>query len=124
MPSLIRGLSKPEQLKLLEDVNYLNTTEIKAFCTKHAIPCSIWIETEDGGRRKTRDDDRKGVMLNRIRHYLKTGKVLDATCFPSSVVSFDDLPLNVKPTDRLFYGQYDKSSSAMVGLLKKLILQR
>jgi hypothetical protein len=53
MRSLISVLSKTEQSKLLEDLNYLNMNEIKAFCNKHSIPYSIWIDTEDRGRRKT-----------------------------------------------------------------------
>ncbi len=105
---------------MLEDLNYLNLGEIKAFCNKHSIPYSIWIETKALGRRRTRDDDRKGVILDRIRHFLKTGEVLDATCFPVSVVCFDDFPEVIEPTYRLFYGQYDKKSSAMVGLLEEL----
>jgi hypothetical protein len=120
MPSPISGLSRSEQRQLLEDLNYLNMTEIKAFCNRHAIPCSIWIETTDGGRRKTKDDDRKGVVLDRIRHYLKTGKVLEPTCFPASVVCLDELPKVIRPNDRLFYGQYDKDNTAMAGLLDKL----
>jgi hypothetical protein len=120
MPSLIAGLSKREQLSFLEDLNYLNMGEIKLFCKKHFIPYSIWIEAIDGGRRKTRDDDRKGVILNRIRHYLETGEVLAATCFPPNVVCFDECPKNLTPTEKLFYGQYDKKSNVMVGLLEKL----
>jgi hypothetical protein len=120
MRSLISNLSGPEQWKLLEDLRYLNTGEIKAFSDRHAIPYSIWIETKDGGRRKTHDDDRKGVILDRIRHYLRTGEVLDATCFPVTVVCFDDFPSDIKPTDRICYGQYDKKSRVMVGLLEEL----
>jgi hypothetical protein len=120
MAGILSTLSKPDQLTLLDDLNYLNMHEIMAFCKKHSIPYSIWIETLDGNRRKTKDDDRKGVILERIRHYLRTGKVLDVTCFPANVVCFDELPEGLKPTDRLFYGQYDKSSIAMVSLLKKL----
>jgi hypothetical protein len=51
---------------------------------------------------------------------LTTGKVLDATCFPVSVVCFDDLPKKIKPTDRLFYGQYCKKSIAILDLLAEL----
>jgi hypothetical protein len=120
MPSLISGLSERKQLTLLEDLDYLNMGEIKAICKKHFIPYSIWIETTDGGRRKTRDDDRKGVILDRIRHYLKTGEVLPATCFPPNIVCFDECRKNLTPTDKLFYGQYDKKSSVMVGPLEKL----
>jgi hypothetical protein len=120
MPNLIHNLSHSEQLTLLEELNYLNMDEIRAFSNKHAIPYKIWIETESGGRRKTKELDRKGVILDRIRHYLKTGEVLDATCFPASVCCPDDLPPRLEPTDRLFFGQYDKQSRAMVGLLENL----
>jgi hypothetical protein len=120
MPSLIPHLTKFEQLKLLNDLNYLNMGEIKAFCKKHSIPYSIWIETETGDRRKTQEDDRKGVILNRIRHYLKTGAILDATCFPAHVCRFDDLPKIIKPADKLFYGQYDKKSPSTIGILQAL----
>lgn len=62
--SFISKLSKGEQQELLDDLNYLNIAEIKSFCSRHSIPYSIAIETKDGGRRMTRDDDRKGVMLH------------------------------------------------------------
>ena len=120
MQSPISHLSDPNQQELLVDLNYLNMAEIKAFSKKHAIPYSIWIETKDGGRRKAGEDDRKGVILDRIRHYLRTGDVMDATCFPESVVCFDKLPKQIKPTDRLLYGQYDKKSGALLVLLKEL----
>jgi len=120
MPSLIFNLSKREQQELLDDLNYLNTAEIKSFCKKHSIPYTIVIETQEGSRKKTRDDDRKGVMLNRIRHFLKTGAVLEETCFPATVVRFDALPAELAESDRLFYGQYDKANRTMIALLKDL----
>ena len=120
MPSLISTLSKAEQRELLEDLNYLNMREIKAFCDRNSIPYAIWIETENDVRRKTAEEDRKGVILDRIRHYLKTGKVMGATCFVTTVVCFDNLPKKIKATDRLFYGQYDKKSDVMIRLLKSL----
>jgi hypothetical protein len=116
----IAKLSNKEQQELLDDLNYLNTGEIKRFCRQHSIPYTIAIETQDGGRRRTRDDDRKGVMLERVRHFLQTGTVLPETLFPAAVVCFDPLPANLTAGDRLFYGQYDKSSGAMIALLKSL----
>lgn len=120
MHPIIAALSPQEQLTLWEDVNYLNMCEIKAFCEKHSIPYSIWIGTPEGGRRKTKDDDRKGVILNRILQYLTNDKILDATFFPVSVVCFDGLPKKLKPSDRLHYGQYDKENIAIHELLEKL----
>jgi hypothetical protein len=113
-------LPKGEQKELLDDLNYLNGMEIKSYCNRHSIPYRIAVETGDGGRRTTKDVDRKGVMLNRIRHFLQTGLVLQQTCFPAAIVCFDPLPDNITGDDRLFYGQYDKKNSRFIALLKSL----
>jgi hypothetical protein len=112
-------LPKGEQKELLDDLNYLNTAEIKSFCQRHSIPYKIAIETRVG-RRTTKDVDRKGVMLKRIRHFLQTGVVLEQTCFPAAVVCFDPLPEKITQDDRLFYGHYDKKNRKLIALLKSL----
>jgi hypothetical protein len=116
----ILRLSSAEQQELLRDLNYLNTTEIKTYCKRLSIPYRIVVETGDGAHRKTNEDDRKGVILGRIRHFLKTGEVSDETCFCQSVVCFDPLPEKLTQDDKLFYGQYDKANRAMIALLKDL----
>ncbi|HEV3040425.1 MAG TPA: hypothetical protein VHA33_21865 [Candidatus Angelobacter sp.] len=120
MPSPIAKLTGSAQAELFHDLNYLNMAEIKAFCKKHSIPYTIWIETKDGRRKRTHEQDRKGVILNRIRHFLETGFVLEETCFPSSVVSSEGPSVPLKPEDRLYYGRYDKHDALMTSLLKKL----
>jgi len=117
--SPVAHLSEAERRQLFDDLNYLNTAEIKSFCNKHGIPYRISIETS-GGRRKTNEDDRKGVILDRIRHFLRTGQVMPETCFPAGVVSLEPPPKRVTAGDRIFYGQYDKSSRAMMSLLAEL----
>jgi hypothetical protein len=62
--SFIAQLSKGEQRELLDDLNYLNVSEIKSFCRRHSIPYRIAIEAENGVQKVTKDDDRKGVILN------------------------------------------------------------
>lgn len=118
--SPISTLPKKKQQELLIDLNYLNTTEIKSFCKRFSIPYGIAIETHQGCRKKTKEDDRKGVILHRIRHFLRTGVVLKETCFLAEVVCFDAIPEKLRPSDRLFYGQYDKTSHTMETLLKSL----
>jgi hypothetical protein len=119
-PIAFSKLPKGEQRELLEDLNYLNGTEIQSFCKRHSIPYKITIETRDGSRRTTKDVDRKGVMLERIRHFLQTGVVLEQTCFPAAIVCFDPLPDSITQGDRLFYGQYDKANRKLIALLKRL----
>ena len=79
-PAFISRLPKDEQKELLDDLNYLNIAEIKSFCKRHLIPYRITIQTKDGGRKTTQDADRKGVILNRIRHFLQTGVTSEISC--------------------------------------------
>ncbi len=120
MENLISSLTRSGQQELLKDLNYLNISEIKSFCKKHSIPFSISVELKNGHIRKTAENDRKGIILRRIRHYLKTGKISKQTLFPSSVVCFEDLPKTLKAADKLFYGQYQKKNPAMIRLFQKL----
>jgi hypothetical protein len=109
--SPISKLPKAGRQELLDDLNYLNLAEIKSFCRQHSIPYTIAIETEGGRRRRTKEDDRKGVMLDRIRHFLQTGVILEETCFPSAAVCFDPLPENLTENDRLFTGNTTRHTS-------------
>jgi hypothetical protein len=120
MPSLLSHLDRVTQKELLDDLNYLNMGEIRSLCKDHSIPYAIYFQTESDERRNTSEGDRKGVMLNRLRHYLKTGIVLGPTCFPASVVCFEKLPKTIQSTDRIFYGQYEKKNTALLALLKTL----
>lgn len=120
MRNLLSRLSKSDQQQLLKDLNYLNINEIKYFCKQHSIPYSIAIELKNGFIQRTNENDRKGIILTRIRHYLKTGKVQKQTIFLSRVVCFDPLPKNLRAADRLHYGQYQKKNAAIFRLLQKL----
>ena len=116
----ISKLRASERQQLLDDLNYLNTAEIKAFCKQHKIPYMISIASADGRQRRTSEMDRKGIVLNRIRHFLSTGEILDETCFPAAVVASDATPAKPTASNRLFYGHYDKKSAPMIALLKEL----
>ena len=118
--SYLTQLSKKAQIELFDDLNYLNQAEIKSFCKRHSIPFKIVVEDAKGHRVSTREDDRKGVILERIRTFLKTGRVPEATYFPGSVVCFAPLKENLAESDRLFYGQYDKANHARLQLLRSL----
>jgi hypothetical protein len=115
----ISQIPKRERQPLLDDLNYLNTAEIKAFCKRHSIPYTIVMETKEGTR-KTQESDRKGVMLERVRHFLKTGAVLPETCFAAAIVCFEPLPEEICADDRLHYGQYEKRNSSLLRLLREL----
>jgi len=118
--SLIAKLPKEERQQLLDDLNYLNMAEIKSFCQRHSIPYRITIETEDGSTRTTSEEDRKGVVLNRIRTFLQKGVIPEETRFNARIVCFDSPRAEFMPDDRVFYGRYDKSDRQMITLLREL----
>ncbi len=118
--SLIAKLPKQQRQQLLDDLNYLNMAEIKSFCQRLSIPYRITIETEDKSTRATSEEDRKGVVLNRIRTFLQKGVIPEETRFCARIVCFDPPPAEFTPEDRLFYGQYDKSNRQMIALMKQL----
>jgi hypothetical protein len=120
MLKLLPELGRDAQVDLLGDLNYLNLKEIQRFCDEHSIPYMIWVETESGEKKRTRESDRKSMVLDRIRHYLKTGRVPKETCFSTSVVRLDGPPEVLEAGDRLYYGWYDKTNRAMIGLLRSL----
>ena len=97
--SPISKVPEKEQRELLNDLNYINTAEIKSFCKRQSIPHAMAMETNIGCRRKTNEDDRKGVILDRIRHFLKSGVVLGETCFRATVVCFEAPPGQLGPND-------------------------
>jgi hypothetical protein len=97
--SPISKLPEKEQRELLDDLNYLNTAEIKSFCKRQSIPYAIAMGTNDGCGRKTNEDDRKGAILDRVRHFFKTGVVLGETCFRATVVCFEAPPQELGPND-------------------------
>lgn len=116
----ISKLSEAQQQELFSDLNYLNLSEIKSFCKRHSIPFGIAMETSDGRTVITKDDDRKGVILNRIRKFLETGVVPPGTRFPADVVCLEPIRKSLSASDRLYYGQYEKTNPVMTNLLKKL----
>jgi hypothetical protein len=118
--SYLSQLLKREQQALLADLNYLNIRELKSFCRRYSIPYRIAIEADDGSRKATQEDDRKGLILSRVRHFLRTGLVLEETCFPARVISSRPLSATLAENDHLFYGRYDKSPRSMTALLKSL----
>ncbi len=116
--ALLTRLTEAELSELMDDLNYLNMAEIKFICRTHSIPFAIRVEGAQGKKRT--EMARKGVILNRIRHFLRTGEVLRPTRFAAKVVCFDRFAKQLSPDDRLFYGQYDRENRAALSLLKRL----
>ena len=115
---LLPSLSKAEQELFLKNLNYLNIKEYQGFCDRHRIPYSIFVRTEKG-LKKTNDKDRKKVILQRIRHFLSHGEILECTIFPDRIVCKTKLKV-FSPTTILHYGQYDKKNPKFIKALQSL----
>ena len=106
--------------RLLEDLNYMNLEEMRGFCRRHAIPFAIHVVSPEGKRKRSRDLDRKSIVLERVRRFLETGEMGEPTTFAAAVCSEAPVPSKLKASDRLYYGWYDKKNEDLIGLLRRL----
>jgi hypothetical protein len=120
MPNLLSQLTKSEQAKLLEELNYMNLAEIRAFCTKRGIPYRIVAEYPNGKVKATKDADRKPIVLARVRRYLTTGQAPQPTRIPATIVRQERPPARLEPRDRLYYRWYAKEFEGVMRLLRDL----
>jgi hypothetical protein len=101
MSNLLSQLTKSEQARLLEEMNYMNLEEIRGFCSERGIPFRIVAEHPNGTVKATKDTDRKPIVLARVRRCLTTGDAGQPTTIPAQVVREDDPPARLQPRDRL-----------------------
>ena len=81
---------------------------------------AIYFETEDGCVRKSRDADRKGIVIDRVLHFLKTDAPKPRTLFAKSVVRLAPRFSAPTETDHIFYGQYKDSDPGFLKLMRRL----
>lgn len=120
MASLLGKLTASQRTELLKNIYYLNMQELRAFFDAHAIPYAIYFEGDDGRVRKSRDADRKGIVIDRVLHFLNTGTIKPRTVFAKSVVCFEPIRSAPKEIDRILYGQYKDSDPNFLKLMKHL----
>jgi hypothetical protein len=124
MPNLLSQLTKAEQIRFLEELNYMNLEEIRGFCSARGIPYRIVAEYPNGRVRATKDTDRKPIVLARVRRYLTTGDVGLPTRIPAAIVRAENPPVRLAPGDRLYYRWYAKEHKGVMRLLEELTAGR
>ena len=124
MSNLLSRLTKSEQARLLEELNYLNLAEIRAFCSERGIPFRIVAEYPHGKVKATKDTDRKPIVLARVRRYLTTGHAGEPTCIPARIVREENPPARLEPRDRLYYRWHAKEFDGVMRLLRDLTAGR
>src|ERR1700756_3097708 len=97
MSNLLSQLTKSEQARLLEELNYMNLEEIRGFCSQRGIPYRIVAEEPNGQVLATKNTDRKRIVLARVRHYLRTGQVGQPTRIPREIVHEENPPSRIGP---------------------------
>jgi len=120
MANLLSQLTKSEQARLLEGLNYMNLAEIRGFCSERGIPYRIVAEYSNGKVKVTKDTDRKPIVLARVRRYLTTGQAGQPTCIPAKIVREDNPPAGLQLRDRLYYRWYAKEFEGVMRLLRDL----
>src|SRR5215212_4131945 len=124
MANLLSQLTKSEQARLLEELNYMNLEEIRGFCSARGIPYRIVAEYGNGKVKVTKDTDRKPIVLARIRRYLSTGQVGQPTRIAAKIVRDENPPVPLGPRDRLYYRWYAKEHESVIALLRDLTAGR
>jgi hypothetical protein len=102
-----------------KDLNYLNMQEIRSYCDTVGISYKIHYY-KDGKVRVSGEIDRKAIILDRVRVFIKTGKIVSATHYPIKVTSFSPLSTKLDASDRVFYGQYKTTHKNILALMKLL----
>ena len=80
----------------------------------------IVVESSNGSVKVTKDTDRKPIVLARVRRYLRTGQIGQATCIPGQIVRGENPPARPGPRDRLYYRWYAKEFEGVMRLLRDL----
>jgi len=124
MPNFLSKLNRGERARLLEELNYMNLDEIRGFCVPRGIPYRIVAEYSSGKIKATKDTDRKPIVLARVRRYLTTGDVGQASCIPVEIVREEKPPARLGPRDRLYYRWYAKEHEGVMRLLRDLTAGR
>ena len=120
MPNFLSLLTKDEQARLFEELNYMNLDEIRRFCSARGIAYKIMAEYPNGKVKTTKDTDRKPIVLARVRHYLTTGEVGRPTLIPAEIVREENPPARLGRRDRLYYRWYAREHEGVVQLLREL----
>ena len=124
MPNFLSRLTKSEQARLLEEMNYMNLEEIRGFCSERGIAYRVVAGCPNGKVKATKDTDRKPIVLARVRRYLTTGRVGQPTRIPAAIVRAENPPARLGPCDRLYYRWYAKEHEAVMRLLRDLTAGR
>jgi hypothetical protein len=124
MSNFLLQLTKGEQTRLLEDLNYMNLEEIRGFCAERGIPYRIVAEYPHGKVKATKDTDRKPIVLARVRRYLTTGRVGRPTRIRAEIVREENPPARLGPRDRLYYRWYAREFEGVMRLLRELTAGR
>jgi hypothetical protein len=117
---LIPGLSPGEAELVSKDIRYLSTAELHRFCDRHEIPYAILMEKADGRLVRSRDRDRKAIVVARVLRFAGEGVIAQATVFRHDVIGSEPPGRPPVASDRVLYGQYKNRDRDTLTLLKSL----
>ena len=118
--NFLSQLARKEQVRLLEELNYMNLAEIRGVCQSRGIPYRIVAGHSTSTPRATVDTDRKPIVLARLRRYLRTGNAGQPTCIAAKIVRTENPPARLGPRDRIYYRWYAKEHKGVIRLLRRL----
>lgn len=104
MANLLRLLSKKDKENLFDALYYMKMPEIKAICQKYSISAA----------------GKKGIVLERIKHYLATGQVMLPSIIPTASKAKFGKKYPLAENTQILMGAY-KNDLATRNFFKKII---
>lgn len=104
MANLLKHLNKQEKDDLFDAFNYMNMSEIKELCKRYSISAS----------------GKKGEILDRLKYFLTTGKILLPEILPEISIAKPGKIYPIAPNTKILKGAY-KNNSETRSFFKKLI---
>lgn len=103
----------------MEDIYYLNMSELKSVVKKYNIPINIMYRDKNKNLLNTGYVDRKIIIINKILEFYNNNKVVEQTVYKNSIVNFD-VKTEYKKSDKVYYGQFNSTNKGIIKLMKSL----
>lgn len=90
--------------ELFDALHYMNMKELRAFCKSQSIPST----------------EKKAALIEKIMHFVKTGKILPVKEFPANAFAKKGTPYPLEPRTKILHGSF-KNDLKTRNFFKKLI---
>jgi hypothetical protein len=100
----MNSVSKQEHKELFDALHFMNMKELREFCNAHGIPST----------------EKKGALIEKIMHFVKTGIILPIKELPNSAFAKKGTLYPLEPNTQILHGSFKNDLKTRI-FFKKLI---